>query len=59
MKLEDIERLERLGLAQVGKEISTPIALLPGELLALCSMARDGLPPGPDEQVPVEASASA
>ena len=43
MTAADIERLERLALAQTGKEISTPVAVTPGDLLKLCAMARKAL----------------
>jgi len=36
----DIDRLEQAALAQYEKPICTPIAILPGELLALCAKAR-------------------
>lgn len=47
----DLDRLERAALAQYEKPISTPIAVLPGELLALCTKARAA-----DETLRVDAS---
>jgi hypothetical protein len=41
MKPEDIDRLERAALAQVGKPISVLIQVTPFELLELCRLARE------------------
>lgn len=43
MTAADIERLERLALAQTGKEMGTAIAVTPGQLLALCRLARQAI----------------
>lgn len=38
----DLDRLERLALAQTGKDISAAVTLMPGELLELVRLARIG-----------------
>lgn len=47
----DLDHLERLALAQLGKPISTTVAVLPGELLELIQRARRApVPAEPDPQ---------
>lgn len=43
MKETDLDRLERAALAQVGKDIGTPITVTPRELLELCKLARQAI----------------
>ena len=50
----DIDRLERAALTQIDKPISTPVTIMPGELLALCAAARALTAP---TLVPLQASA--
>lgn len=38
----DVDRLERLALAQLGQPVSTLVRLMPGELLELTRLARIG-----------------
>lgn len=53
----DIDRLERAALAQIGLPISTPIAVTPRDLLALCAQARMATAPAVTaESLPNEVS---
>lgn len=42
MTTADLDRLERLALAQLGQPVSTLVRLMPGELLELARLARIG-----------------
>lgn len=38
----DLDRMERIAMAQTGKDISTACTIMPGELLELVRLARVG-----------------
>lgn len=48
MVLSDIDRLEQSARKQLGATISTTVPVMPGELLALCELARQVLANDPD-----------